>query len=262
MNTEARLRKLFDDGRTAWPVIALASTAFVSHFRERWGETPPRDPVAAELYLACACAHGVAGALAAFDRTYLSRVDQYLRRLQASAAFVDDVRQTMREKLFVGAAARIGDFAGRGSLEGWVRVMALRVAIDLGRRRGENLPDLAAQGAPPTEDPELDFIKRRYRPQFEEALKSALVQLPSELRQLLRMHFVDGVTLDELAASLHVHRVTVARRIASARRAILASTRHLLKERLALKDSDLESLIGLLQSQLDVSLSRFLATAG
>jgi RNA polymerase sigma-70 factor (ECF subfamily) len=261
MSIEARLRQLFDDGRAAWPGIAVDSTTFARHFQERWRDTLPRAPDAAELYLACACAQGAAGALAAFDRTYLSRVDQYLHRLKPSAAFADDVRQTIREKLFVGATARIGEYNGRGSLEGWVRVMALRVAIDLGRRRGENLPDLAAQGTPPADDPELDFIKRRYRPHFVAALQHAIEQLSSEHRLWLRMHFVDGVTLDELAAGMRVHRVTAARRIAAARRAVMTSVRHLLRERLTLKDAELESLIGLVQSNLDVSLSRFLATA-
>jgi RNA polymerase sigma-70 factor (ECF subfamily) len=48
----------------------------------------------------------------------------------ASATFVDDVRQALRVRLLVeaGGRARLADYAGRGPLRGWIGVAAARVA--------------------------------------------------------------------------------------------------------------------------------------
>jgi RNA polymerase sigma-70 factor, ECF subfamily len=59
----------------------------------------------------------------------------------------------------------------------------------------------------------------------------------------------------ELAATLGVGRATVTRWIASARQEILASARRKLGEELSLRPAELESLMGLMRSRLDLSLS-------
>src|SRR5207237_504994 len=95
---------------------------------------------------------------------------------------------------------KIDEYSGRGTLGGWVRMLAVRAAIDLRRRRGERVPDLRdAQRA--AVDPELGYLSQRYRGEVENAFRHALTLLDGEQRTLLRMHFVDAVTLDELGAT-------------------------------------------------------------
>jgi hypothetical protein len=77
---------------------------------------------------------------------------------------------------------------------------------------------------------------------------------------LLRVKYVKGWRLERVATMYRVSRATAARMVAAARDALSAETRRLLRERLALTPSELESLVQLLQSQLEVSLVRLLGT--
>jgi RNA polymerase sigma-70 factor (ECF subfamily) len=259
----SRLALLLRAARAAWPEVALDDESFAAHLAERWpaGATLAQwleDAHATDLYLACACGRGVPEALAAVDRAFLAHTAAYLVRLSPSDAFVEDVRQTVREKLFVGDAPKIREYSGRGPLDGWLRVVAGRAALDLRKRRGERLPDLTAKGLDPFADPELGYLKQRYRGVVEDAYKAALASLDEDSRTLLRQHFLLGVTLDELAERLRVHRTTIARRLAGARQRIADETQRLLRERLALSGEEFASLFGLVRSQLDVSVSRLL----
>ena len=77
--------------------------------------------------------------MTAFDREVLSQVGLLLGRMQPTPQLVDDTRQALREKLLVaapGARPRIGEYAGRGPLQAWVRVAAVRAALDILRAAG------------------------------------------------------------------------------------------------------------------------------
>jgi RNA polymerase sigma-70 factor (ECF subfamily) len=183
-----------------------------------------------------------------------------------SAQFADDVRQTLREELLVGSEGRppkIADYTGRGPLGGWVRVVAVRRALNLRRggqrasaHEGEELPFEVASNAP---DPELDYLKALYRTEFREAFVGALARLGRPERNALRFHHLDGLTLEETAILSRVSRATVARWLAEAREQILRDTLRLLRERLGLDEASMKSVLRLVQSQLDVSIHRYLA---
>jgi len=104
-------------------------------------------------------------------------------------------------------------------------------------------------------DPEADLLKRRHAEAFNAAFRAALNALPTQQRDLLRRHFVEGATLAELAVTFGIGRATVARRIADARREILSFARQELGEKLGLRPAELESLMGVMRSRLDLSLS-------
>jgi len=266
---EEALRRLLDEGRNAWPTLDLSEEAFVRHLASRHVTDEPLENLrAADLYLASACTERVSGAIEAFERAYMSRVGVFLARMRPSAAFVDDVQQTLRERLFVGkdgARPKIAEYSGRGALESWVRVIAIRAAIDL-RRQGAGAVDQG--GAKPDDerpqskemevDPELDYIKKRYRQEFNEAIRQAVAALTAEQRELLQLHFLDGLTLDQLAVRFGVHRATVARRIATAREAIGDEAHRLLRAWLRANESELQSLTRVMRSQLDLSLAGLL----
>jgi RNA polymerase sigma-70 factor, ECF subfamily len=260
----ASLRRLFEEGQRAWPGLDLAPEVFVRHLAARTatGE-PPAPERAPDLYLACACAAPVRGALEAFDRAHLGVVGTYLARMRPTAAFVDEVRQSLREKFFVvkdGVRPRIAEYDGRGALASWVRVVALRAALDL-RRQSPGAADDPPPGRddPATTDLETDYLKQRYREAFNTAIRGAVAALGSDQRELLRLHFVDGLTLDQLAARAGVHRATVARRIAAAREAVAERSRRLLQAALGASESELASLAVVMRSQLDLSLPGLLA---
>src|SRR5262249_33975200 len=137
-----------------------------------------------------------------------------------------------------------------------------RTAIDVRRKRSELLRDAneildeASQTA--GSDPELAFIRRRCREHFVAALEGAVATLSEDEKTLLRLHFIEGVTLDELGPLLHVHRTTVARRIAAVKRRITEQSRHILATRLALTPSEMSSMVRAMGSRLNLELSTLL----
>jgi RNA polymerase sigma-70 factor (ECF subfamily) len=253
----AALRRLFDEGRRAWPGLELGVEAFVAYLAERAEPGLPYAARGPDLYLTCACTTRVRGAVEAFDRAYLTNVGAYLARLRATPAFVDDVRQEVSKKLFVGddgASPRIAEYSGKGTLAMWVRVVVLHVAMNLRRQPRLDADDSRALDRPGTDNPEVSFEEERYRRAFDEALQGAIAALDGEQRHLLRRHFADGITLDALAIELDLHRATVARRLAAARAALRREVRRRLQAALGARESEVESLARMMRSRLDLSL--------
>jgi RNA polymerase sigma-70 factor (ECF subfamily) len=273
---EPELEKAIDaavaTARAEWPALALDPAEFRRHLAERVPEgTSPDDLAAAvcvpDLFLACACAHAVDGAAAEFERRYMPVVDSAARRM-GKAELADEVKQLVREILFVGSGGSgpaIADFSGRGSLKAWVRVIATREALRI-LRRDKGRVAVQDEGlytvlAPSDEaDPQLAYFKERYRAEFKSAFLSAVADLPRRERTALRLHVLDGLSIDEIAPMYRVHRSTAARWLSRARELLLANTRAGLMERLGLGSSEVDSVIRLIQSNLDVTLSGALSS--
>jgi RNA polymerase sigma-70 factor (ECF subfamily) len=169
-------------------------------------------------------------------------VGAFVAHIDASADFADEVRQQLRERLLVGAQPRIADYRGQGALGGWLRVAAVRTALTI--KRAASRAEIAAP-SPPAPDPELDFLKTRYRGELEAAFRATLEKLPADERNVLRLHYLDGCNIDEIGAVYPVHRSTVARWLADSRQTLLDETRRRLVERLDLKEGEIDSLIDL-----------------
>jgi RNA polymerase sigma-70 factor (ECF subfamily) len=89
---------------------------------------------------------------------------------------------------------------------------------------------------------------------YEEAFRAALAALPDRDALLLKLHYLDGLNIDRIGALYGIHRSTVARWRSEIRRRILASTREQLQRRLSLTESEFDSLVALVRSQLAVSI--------
>src|SRR5262249_7133929 len=108
-------------------------------------------------------------------------------------------------------------------------------------------------------DPEQRMIHARYRAPFEDALREGLAQLSKRDRNLLRFHYLVGMTLDAMARSYRVHRATVARWLAAIRDELETGVKIRLWEETGISPSELQSLWIAVKSDIDVSLSRLLA---
>jgi RNA polymerase sigma-70 factor (ECF subfamily) len=137
-----------------------------------------------------------------------------------------------------------------------VRIVAVRAALRLANRRKERRPEMPPFAA--AADPELDYLKLRYRSQFEEAFRSALAALSTRERLMLKLHSVDGLSIDKIAAAYHLHRSNVARRLASIRRLLRDQTVAEIQQRLGVSPREVESLLALVRSQIWVSVRRAL----
>lgn len=221
------------------------------------------SPHLADVALALACGEQSAIAFTDFERRYGGEFAGALSRLALNRAEVDEVAQTVRERLFVarpGAAPKILDYAGRGALAAWLRAVIVRAGIDLTRTRAKD-PDRPGDVDPlldlmaATDDPELESLRERYRQPFRDAFRDALVALPQDERNALRLNIAEGMNIEQIGLLYGVHRATVARWIARAREGVADNTRRLLAERLGLPALEIESLVRLCQSRLDVGFS-------
>ena len=107
-------------------------------------------------------------------------------------------------------------------------------------------------------DLELTGLKEGVAELAKSALESALTALAPKDRTLLRHHYLDGLTLDQLAGLHRVHRATVARWLQHARHSVLEGTRQRLRAALDTDESEAASLLRLVQSRFDVTLPRLL----
>jgi RNA polymerase sigma-70 factor (ECF subfamily) len=94
------------------------------------------------------------------------------------------------------------------------------------------------------------------------ALRDAFARLPREQRNVLRLHHAGGLPGDRIAALLGKSRATVVRWLTAARESMLREVHAILQERLAADAAEVDSLIALVRSRLDVSLSALLRDSG
>jgi RNA polymerase sigma-70 factor (ECF subfamily) len=218
-----------------------------------------------DLYLALACAEGDAAALKHLETNFLSAVGGFVRRIDPSPAFAEEVAQRLRARLLVGEAGQrpvIGEYAGRGALKSWLHVSATRQALKLkrGAHRVAELGEAEADRILATPDPELAFIKHRAREDFRLAFQAALTDLEPTERHLLRLHYLDGLTLQQIGALENVDKSTISRRLDKVRQSLLDETQRLLRERLQLASTELDSLMNAVNTSLDISIEAFLKT--
>ncbi len=109
------------------------------------------------------------------------------------------------------------------------------------------------------QDPELAHLRESHGAQVKAALERAADGIQPELRDLLRYSLVERLSIDQIALIVDVHRSTVARRITKARAALIAGTRTELGKQLGLDSMQLTSLMRLVDTRLNLSLSRVLA---
>ena len=257
----ARLDALVAAARAAWPDLCLTAEGFVRHLADRApegaGEAWLGDVVAADLYLAAACAGGDAAAVTAFHALHDATIRAAAREVAPAAA--DEVAQRVREKLLVAAPGEepaICKYAGRGSLSGWVRVVTVREAYTHHRRAARepiDELDVMVERAVEAHDPELALLKRRYKSAVKKAFGGAFDALDARERNLLRYAYVDGMTIDDLAQLHGVHRATAARWRNAARERLFEETRRVLVEELDVSASDVTSILRLVGSQLELS---------
>jgi RNA polymerase sigma-70 factor (ECF subfamily) len=262
---ESELRARVDAGRTAWPQLALDPGVFERFLSERAvdGELP-RVELAPDLFLACACAHGVRGAAEALEEAFGDVIRRVMERRDRAGMLLDDARQALRARLFVGsgdgALPKIADYAGRAPLRSWLAAAASRTVIDLRRRAAAKREDPASGIRSLAADlqPELEYIKTRYRGEFHDAVRAAVARLTERDRALLKLNLSEGMSVDRLGALYGVGRSTAARWLAAARRALLEETRQELCARLRITPSEYESLAALVRSDLELSVGSLL----
>ena len=260
---EASLEAAFASSRAAYPDFAVPEDEFLGYLAARLPTGVPVPTALAavvitDLYFACAIARGDGAALRAFEIVQLASIDAAIAHLDGGSALVADVKTAVRDRVLAhGGKGKIVEYHGRGSLQGWLRVVAVREALQLLRSRRREAPmpeDLATKLA--VEPPALNGNEQRI---YREGFTTALATLTPRERNLLRQHYLHHATVAEIGALYGVHGATAARWIAQIRETLLRRTRRHVGEALRLTGTELDSAMAKAADHLDYSLRHTLS---
>jgi RNA polymerase sigma-70 factor (ECF subfamily) len=264
MTFEEALPRALEAGRKAWPEVRLTAAQL-----ERWAREAGVEPEALlargdDLYLVAGCVSQQPEALAAFERTFLAPIDGRAGRVSLSSDQSDELKQSLRMHLLGPPLAKIRSFRGKGPLRAWVHVAAVRQALRIVTGGASNpaapgsdtrmLDELVSGEA----DQELVALKSRYQEAFQQALEESFAALSDREKTLLRMHFLDGLSIDEMAPVFRVHRATVARWLVALRRGVLEQMSRKISLTLRTSSSEFSSIVRLVRSDIRVSVGRIL----
>lgn len=288
----AELAEPLSAGLTAvaarWPDAPEPDEAFFA----KLAALHPSAPRCEDLYLAWWCERGLAGAtsaasgeaaseasdgatseaarepsnaaaIAAFEAMFASDLRAAAGRFSELPA--DELIQQLRVKLFVGAGdapPKIREYAGAGSLRGWLRVTAVRSFIDVTRalRQQKKEQPLDEHELLGLGDPRGAAMRAELAAAVKKAFAAAVAELSPRERVFLRHAYVDRHTLDQIASHYAIHRTTVARTLAAARQQLVERTRAGTAAAVGVGDDELTSVIRALDSRIDLELSKVFST--
>lgn len=267
-----RLEEMLALARAEHPGVRVDAADFSRHLGAQV-EAPSRgDPLAglrvSEAYLAFACGHGDAEAIDRLRARFGADVDRALGRASSTGFSPEELQQRAWVKLLAdgsGGAPHILKYGGRGSLQGWIRVVVSRMAVDLLRSKGAQREhavarEVLAEIGRTDPDPQFEVLRERYRDDVQAAMEAAFTELPPKDRRLLRGHLVERLGLDDLGAMFGVHRTTAARWVEKARMRLVDEAHAALRLRVGAGEQTVRSLVAMVRSQLDLSVSRLLAS--
>jgi RNA polymerase sigma-70 factor len=209
----------FEKAVSIWPSIRLTFDQFSAHLDHHgWICHLPAQP---EAFLLCAaCSVGSEAACRTIDKTFFPALKLSLTRRYPHWDFVEDVLQKTRERLLVRPSLRIATYRGDGSLAGWLRRVAYRVAADLQRSDAHRRRALFAIRQRCVVDDVPCFGDILAKPQSdaarvatERALFETLTSIGSRNRQLLYMFYVQQLTAEQIGECVGLYRSSVYRRL-------------------------------------------------
>lgn len=271
---EDSLLRLWSVGRAAWPTIELDAESFVIFLaRQLPSELATAAGLAslhgADLYLVCGLGRGQPAAVEALETDYMPAVERALRRMGQSEASILDITQGLYSYLLERQNAppterppRRG-YVGRGELRGWLCTCAVHEAARLQKRERRHL-DLDLDQAHDVllssagRSPEHDALTGELKQIFEASFREAVAALTPRERNLLRYHFLSGLSVDQVGAIYRVHRATAARWVAEARARLASLTRKRFLASAPMHDKSYAQIMGLLRSQLSLNLASLL----
>ncbi len=266
-----RLREVVESADDL-PDVDLGRVEQLAWSRASESKAPPEETIAGldlvGMVLAVAAADGDSAAIRGFESRYFPTAEAALRSMGLSSTMQADALAQTREVLFVtrakdGGKPRILDLVGKGDLSALVKVVAVRRALNL--QRGERARPHDSEGAlvdviADQTSPEWGALVGEHRALIKEAFGSAVAELEPESRTLLRLSLLHGLSIDELGAMQNVHRSTAARRLGKIRDTLRARVRTRLQQQLGGSRRELESMLRVAQSGLEISFERLLAS--
>jgi RNA polymerase sigma-70 factor, ECF subfamily len=189
-----------------------------------------------DLCLIIACERGDENAWSDLVERFTATVRSAARSASANEDAAEDLAQSIWAELYGlrtrkdgMPASKLAYYSGRGSLAGWLRAVVAQLAVDVFRKQsrlvqteedtdldrlahdaqiGDGRPVLAALSTP-----EESMSNRFAQLDMQQALKTAVQELSSEDRLLVKLYYFDNMRLREAGAVLGFHEATASRRL-------------------------------------------------
>jgi RNA polymerase sigma-70 factor (ECF subfamily) len=260
------IEKGFAAGKWDWPQLERPTWIdYSSHVRNLQASATELEQNGSDLFLALGCGLGDRHAVRGLQRRYFPALSSTLARAGFDSTAREDVLQQTLLHLCAGDSPRMLTYAGKASLASWLTVTSMRFALNMRTRNGSasgcSAPLEFERLVSEEDTPEIRLAVEKARPAFQAALQNAIVELPQRDRTLLRLYFLDRLTIDGIGNMYGVHRATAARWISDIRRKILRQVQSILSRDLGLGASEFDSLAFLIRSQLQLSLVRVFGVA-
>jgi len=224
-----------------------------------------------ELFLATACATGNSPAWEDFRSRYRSVIHLAALKTATNASDAAELSDTLLTDLFLPPESghgecKIAQYHGLGSLEGWLKVVVHRMAIDQIRLHHRDVPmeDLEIELPSTRADAKADETVEerdihRAREMVSQCLTYALERLSTQERLMLNLYYLEGVNLKGIAQFLKAHESTASRLLDRVRTQLLKSVNKQLQERFRVKKAEVPHLIELAQGHLEIDFKRILS---
>lgn len=250
------LDQILAAGAAKWPSVTFDKEAFGRHVAALGVDDARLHTHGMDLLLVSEVLQGNGQALQVFD-VVLASVVTVVRRIDPAQSFIEEVTQELRIKLLTNPEPKLRGYGALGALVEWLRVAALRTALNL--KRSDHLL--------PTDDVPVKAIlvgvddahmKQLYLQELNAAVEHGFRRLSARERTLLRLHFIDGLSLDRIAVMYNVHRATVARWLVTIRQRLFDEVSEHLAVTHGLGQTDIRSLYRRMQDEVHVTISRVL----
>ncbi|HWB33136.1 MAG TPA: sigma-70 family RNA polymerase sigma factor [Acidobacteriaceae bacterium] len=184
------------------------SAPFRSMSRETGAVNSTAIPTEDDVALLARVQAGEEGAMASLYDRYSRLIYSVALRVLRDAASAEDVMQEVLMQVWRSPA---GFASARGSLGGWLAVVARNRAIDLLRRRRptDSVDDVPLASS-------FNLADEAERSSLMQRARGVILELPRDQRKALEMAFFDGLTHNEIAELTGTPLGTVKTRIRSA----------------------------------------------
>lgn len=239
-----------------------------------------------DLCLIIACESGDETAWKGLVERFSVTVRSAARSASSNEDAAEDLSQSIWAELYGlrnrkdgKSSSKLAYYSGRGSLAGWLRAVVAQLAVDTYRKQSRLVQadedvdlDRLAREAPMAElqtavaatgqNPEQVISNKFAEADMQSALQTAIKELSTEDRLLVKLYYFDNLRLHEAGKVLGVHEATASRRLTKAHGELRKRVGEILMSELGWTKAETERSFSEVAQHLDTDLEGLLRDTG
>ena len=226
-----------------------------------------------ELFLTTACAEGEEAGWQTFQAQFQQAISKAARYHAENSSEAKELSESMMTDLFLPADSesgrksnKIGQYDGIGSLEGWIKVVVSRMAVDQIRKSQKqiSLEDLETEPVSPNADGRnagviQEIETKKACTMFTSSLSHAMDQLTAQEKLVLNLYYFKEANLKDIGRLLKVHESTASRTLDRLKKQLRKSVEKHLRECFRVRPAEIGRIIEMAQFQAELDFKKFLA---